>query len=144
LIIKDKINRERFTPLPSIKSFSSKIHIEESHNFVANEERQLKKILYPHDPSLNPQFVWDNMNGHGLVNLFDIMIVECGEAQKDKASAIASACDFGFPPSKLMAGFPTGLFGGLIIHRTRKIQSRRTFYERTRICGNPRYVRCER
>ena len=48
------------TPVESIRHKDSRINIptEELRGFVAEDERAPKKMLYPRDPSLDPQLVW--------------------------------------------------------------------------------------
>src|SRR5947207_15995415 len=53
-------NRNRQTPVDSIKHKDSRVNIptEELRDFVADDERAPKTMLYPRDPSLDPQPVW--------------------------------------------------------------------------------------
>jgi adenine-specific DNA-methyltransferase len=48
------------TPVESIKHKDTRVNIptEELRDFVAEEERSPKTVLYPRDPSLDPQLVW--------------------------------------------------------------------------------------
>jgi adenine-specific DNA-methyltransferase len=48
------------TPVESIRHKDSRVNIptEELRDFVAEEERAPKTMLYPRDPSLDPQLVW--------------------------------------------------------------------------------------
>jgi adenine-specific DNA-methyltransferase len=48
------------TPLESIKHKDARVNIptEELRDFVADDENTPKKMLYPRDPSLDPQLVW--------------------------------------------------------------------------------------
>src|SRR3990172_7161817 len=48
------------TPIEAIKHKESRINIptEELRDFVADEEQAPKRMLYPRDPSLDPQLVW--------------------------------------------------------------------------------------
>jgi adenine-specific DNA-methyltransferase len=48
------------TPVESIRHKDSRINIptEELRDFVAEDEKAPKKMLYPRDPSLDPQLVW--------------------------------------------------------------------------------------
>src|SRR6202043_3064267 len=48
------------TPVESIKHKDSQINIptEELRDFVAEDEHAPKTMLYPRDPSLDPQLVW--------------------------------------------------------------------------------------
>jgi adenine-specific DNA-methyltransferase len=59
------------TPVTSIKHAETRANIptEELRDFVADEERNPKNILYPRDPSLDPQLVWkgkDEQDNHQL------------------------------------------------------------------------------
>ena len=49
-----------FRSLDALKHKDKRANIptEELHDFVADEEREPKTILYPRDPSLDPQLVW--------------------------------------------------------------------------------------
>lgn len=53
-------NRHGSTPITSVKHKDKRVNIptEELRDFVADEERNPKAILYPRDPSLDPQLVW--------------------------------------------------------------------------------------
>ena len=48
------------TPITSHKHADTRANIptEELRDFVADEERGPKTVLYPRDPSLDPQLVW--------------------------------------------------------------------------------------
>src|SRR3990170_4490627 len=48
------------TPITSLKHTDTRANIptEELRDFVADEERSPKTVLYPRDPSLDPQLVW--------------------------------------------------------------------------------------
>lgn len=48
------------TPITSHKHTDKRANIptEELRDFVADQERQPKTVLYPRDPSLDPQLVW--------------------------------------------------------------------------------------
>ncbi len=48
------------TPLAAVKHKDKRVNIptEELRDFVAEEEKQPKTVLYPRDPSLDPQLVW--------------------------------------------------------------------------------------
>ncbi len=48
------------TPVESIKHKDARVNIptEELRDFVADDERAPKTMLYPRDPSLDPQLVW--------------------------------------------------------------------------------------
>ena len=48
------------TPVESIKHKDSRVNIptEELRDFVADEEQAPTRMLYPRDPSLDPQLVW--------------------------------------------------------------------------------------
>ena len=48
------------TPVESIKHKNSRVNIptEELRDFVADDEQKPKRMLYPRDPSLDPQLVW--------------------------------------------------------------------------------------
>jgi adenine-specific DNA-methyltransferase len=43
-------------PISSVKR--ANIPTEEQRDFIADEERQPKTVLYPRDPSLDPLLVW--------------------------------------------------------------------------------------
>ena len=53
-------NTEGPTPVDSVKHKDKRVNIptEELRDFVAEDERAPKKVLYPRDPSLDPQLVW--------------------------------------------------------------------------------------
>ena len=48
------------TPVVSVKHKDKRVNIptEELRDFVAEDEKQPKTVLYPRDPSLDPQLVW--------------------------------------------------------------------------------------
>ncbi|MEK7277718.1 MAG: hypothetical protein AAB427_10245, partial [Chloroflexota bacterium] len=48
------------TPLTAVKHKDKRVNIptEELRDFVADDEKQPKTVLYPRDPSLDPQLVW--------------------------------------------------------------------------------------
>jgi len=48
------------TPIESVKHKDQRVNIptEELRDFVADDEKQPKTVLYPRDPSLDPQLVW--------------------------------------------------------------------------------------
>jgi adenine-specific DNA-methyltransferase len=48
------------TPVESIKHRDARVNIptEELRDFVAEDEQAPKAMLYPRDPSLDPQLVW--------------------------------------------------------------------------------------
>src|SRR5437588_10405375 len=50
----------RSTPVESIKHKDKRANIptEELRDFVADDEKAPKTLLYPRDPSLDPQLVW--------------------------------------------------------------------------------------
>lgn len=52
--------KTRPTPVESIKHKDARVNIptEELRDFVADDEKAPKKMLYPRDPSLDPQLVW--------------------------------------------------------------------------------------
>jgi adenine-specific DNA-methyltransferase len=59
------------TPLASHKHHDTRRNIptEELRDFVRDEEQKPKTILYPRDPSLDPQLVWkgkDEQDQHDL------------------------------------------------------------------------------
>ena len=59
------------TPITSTRHADKRANIptEELHDFVAEDERQPKTMLYPRDPSLDPQLVWkgkDEQDQHPL------------------------------------------------------------------------------
>lgn len=58
-------------PISSITHNDKRANIptEELRDFIAADERQPKKMLYPRDPSLDPQLVWkgkDEQDQHDL------------------------------------------------------------------------------
>src|SRR5829696_8057065 len=57
---KKQIKPKGPTPVESIRHKESRINIptEELKDFVADEEQAPKRMLYPRDPSLDPQLVW--------------------------------------------------------------------------------------
>lgn len=59
------------TPVESLKHQDKRANIptEELRNFVADDEKSPKTVLYPRDPSLDPQLVWkgkDDQDQHPL------------------------------------------------------------------------------
>jgi adenine-specific DNA-methyltransferase len=48
------------TPVESVKHKDKRVNIptEELRDFVADDEKKPKTVLYPRDPSLDPQLVW--------------------------------------------------------------------------------------
>jgi len=59
------------TPVDAIKHKDSRVNIptEELRDFVADDEQAPKRMLYPRDPSLDPQLVWkgkDEQDQHPL------------------------------------------------------------------------------
>lgn len=48
------------TPIDSVKHNDTRVNIptEELRNFVKDDEQKPKTVLYPRDPSLDPQLVW--------------------------------------------------------------------------------------
>lgn len=48
------------TPVESVKHSDTRVNIptEELRNFVRDDEHKPKTVLYPRDPSLDPQLVW--------------------------------------------------------------------------------------
>ena len=52
--------RKSSSPVASVKHYDKRVNIptEELRDFVAEYEAQPKKVLYPRDPSLDPQLVW--------------------------------------------------------------------------------------
>ena len=83
-------------PTPPGKPVTSHTHLakraniptEELRDFVADEEKAPKTLLYPRDPSLDPQAIKEDPKGFknpsGLVPL-------SGEARKDKDAKTATA-----------------------------------------------------
>jgi adenine-specific DNA-methyltransferase len=57
---KRRVRTKSPTPVEAIKHKESRINIptEELRDFVADEEQAPKRMLYPRDPSLDPQLVW--------------------------------------------------------------------------------------
>ncbi|MEK7324344.1 MAG: hypothetical protein AAB217_03690, partial [Chloroflexota bacterium] len=58
-------------PLATLKHKDKRVNIptEELRDFVADDEKKPKKVLYPRDPSLDPQLVWkgkDEQDGRPL------------------------------------------------------------------------------
>src|SRR6266542_2885362 len=48
------------TPIETLKHGNTRVNIptEELRDFVADDEKSPKTVLYPRDPSLDPQLVW--------------------------------------------------------------------------------------
>lgn len=59
------------TPLASLKHRDARLNIptEELRDFVADEERSPQTLLYPRDPSLDPQLVWKGKDEQDLHDL---------------------------------------------------------------------------
>ncbi len=58
---KNKIAKSKpSTPVTALKHKDKRVNIptEELREFIADEEKQPKTILYPRDPSLDPRLVW--------------------------------------------------------------------------------------
>src|SRR5437773_485199 len=53
--------RQRTTKVETLKHKDKRVNIptEELRDFVADDEKTPKTILYPRDPSLDPQLVWN-------------------------------------------------------------------------------------
>src|SRR3989304_182187 len=64
------------TPVESIRHKDSRINIptEELRDFVADDERAPKRMLYPRDPSLDPQLVWKGKDEQDA-NPLDVPVV---------------------------------------------------------------------
>src|SRR5437762_7484447 len=64
-------SRSRQTPVESIKHKDSRVNIptEELRDFVADDERAPKSMLYPRDPSLDPQLVWKGKDEQDAADL---------------------------------------------------------------------------
>ncbi len=55
-----KIKDRSIIPVAHVKHSDKRVNIptEELRDFVADDEKSPKKMLYPRDPSLDPQLVW--------------------------------------------------------------------------------------
>src|SRR3990167_3649350 len=64
------------TPIEAIKHKDSRINIptEELRDFVADEEQAPTRMLYPRDPSLDPQLVWKGKDEQDA-NPLDVPVV---------------------------------------------------------------------
>ncbi|MEW6180983.1 MAG: site-specific DNA-methyltransferase [Chloroflexota bacterium] len=109
-------------PVEHIKHKDTRANIptEELRDFVADEERQPKTMLYPRDPSLDPQLVWkgkDEQDQHPLeVPVVPIYIQEKispqaiienvrQQAQKDQPAQLNLFADFNGLPFEDMVDF---------------------------------------
>jgi len=59
------IRATRSTPIAAVRHTDKRANIptEELRDFVAEDEKQPKTILYPRDPLLDPQWVWKGKLG---------------------------------------------------------------------------------
>src|SRR5438094_9999723 len=64
-------SRNRQTPVDSIKHKDSRVNIptEELRDFVADDERAPKTMLYARDPSLDPQLAWKGKDEQDAADL---------------------------------------------------------------------------
>ena len=68
---KSKKPSAKTTPVESLKHADKRRNIptEELRDFVADEEKQPKTVLYPRDPSLDPQLVWKGKDEQDAADL---------------------------------------------------------------------------
>jgi adenine-specific DNA-methyltransferase len=77
------------TPVESIKHKDSQINIptEELRDFVAEDEQAPKRMLYPRDPSLDPQLVWKGKDDQDS-NPLDVPVVPVYSQEKTHPQAL--------------------------------------------------------
>ena len=70
------------TPVESVKHNDTRVNIptEELRNFVKDDEQKPKAVLYPRDPSLDPQLVWKGKDEQDSQDLAvpAVPIADCG------------------------------------------------------------------
>src|SRR5687767_6569360 len=68
---------KKTTPVESVthKDERTNIPTEELRGFFADDERSPKKLLYPRDPSLDPQLVWKGKDEQDLAEYLNVSTV---------------------------------------------------------------------
>ena len=112
------------TPVQSIKHKDKRANIptEELRDFVAEEEKAPKTLLYPRDPSLDPQLVWkgkDDQDRQDLaVPVAPIYIQEKIQPQAIIEDLRAHAPAKGYRVAEEIAAYQTKLFADFSFHQS--------------------------
>ncbi len=74
------------TPIDTVKHKEKRVNIptEELRDFVKEDEAKPKTILYPSDPSLDPQLVWKGKRESAWSMLYSTMSVPFDTPEKGK------------------------------------------------------------
>jgi len=113
---KERTKQIASTPVESIRHQDTRKNIptEELRDFVADDERAPKSILYPRDPSLDPQLVWkgkDEQDAKGLaVPVVPIYIQEKIQPQALINDVLAHAATAGGRTAEAAAAYQLNFF----------------------------------
>ena len=113
-------------PIPVVavkhKDKRANIPTKELRGFVEEDEKQPKAVLYPRDPSLDPQLVWKGKDEQDAT-LLSLILEVSGQRKKEKGAKVQTARTMWAPAVNNLGTFGRWAFleiDGSNLHKTKQ------------------------